>query len=160
MAADSSSERSGAARQGARELSFEQSLAELEEIVAQLEAGEKPLDESLALYEKGVAALKRCHAMLDKAEKRIRLLVKGADGGPMLRETGAPAPGKGVGEDEGGAATPSASDTGTPPPARKRSGRPGADAKPAARGNAGPAADAGDASAGGSLFGGQKQDGS
>ena len=68
---------------------FESSLAELEDIVAQLEAGEKPLDESLALYEKGVAALQRCHAMLDQAEKRIRLLVKGPQGEPALRE-GAP----------------------------------------------------------------------
>jgi len=69
-----------------KELSFEQSLAELEEVAAQLEVGNTPLDESLALYEKGVAALKRCHAMLDKAEKRIRTLVQDAEGGAALRE--------------------------------------------------------------------------
>jgi exodeoxyribonuclease VII small subunit len=70
--------------------SFEKSLSELEEIVSQLEAGEKPLDESLSLYERGVAALKRCHLVLDKAEKRIRTLVRGADGEPALRETEMP----------------------------------------------------------------------
>src|SRR5438045_383067 len=66
--------------------SFESALAELEEIVAQLEAGEKPLEESLALYERGVGALKRCHGILDKSEKRIRLLVKDASGAPALRD--------------------------------------------------------------------------
>ena len=60
--------------------SFEELLAKLEDIVGQLEAGAKPLEESLALYEQGVEALKRCHLILDRAEKRIRLLVKGADG--------------------------------------------------------------------------------
>lgn len=70
--------------------SFEDALAELEEIVAQLEGGAKPLDESLDLYEKGVGALKHCHGILDKAEKRIRLLVKNAHGEPELRETELP----------------------------------------------------------------------
>jgi exodeoxyribonuclease VII small subunit len=65
---------------------FEHCLQELEQIVSQLEAGEKPLDESLALYEKGIAALKRCHAILDKAEQRIRMLVKSPDGTPTLRD--------------------------------------------------------------------------
>jgi len=65
---------------------FENCLEELEAIVAQLEAGEKPLDESLALYEKGVTALKHCHQILDKAEQRIRLLVRGPGGEPTLRE--------------------------------------------------------------------------
>ena len=66
--------------------SFEDALAELEEIVAQLEAGAKPLDESLALYEKGVGALKHCHGILDKAEKRIRLLVKNARGEAVIED--------------------------------------------------------------------------
>src|SRR5947208_1198320 len=66
--------------------SFEDALAELEEIVAQLEAGEKPLEESLALYERGVGALARCHGILDKSEKRIRLLVKDASGAPALED--------------------------------------------------------------------------
>lgn len=67
--------------------SFETSLEELETIVSQLESGAKPLDESLLLYEKGIAALRRCHSVLDVAEKRIRILVKGASGEPELRES-------------------------------------------------------------------------
>ena len=63
---------------------FEKSLETLERIVRQLEAGEKPLDESLALYEQGVSALKHCHELLDHAEQRIRLLVRGASGAPVL----------------------------------------------------------------------------
>ena len=65
--------------------SFEQKLAELEDVVRQLEAGEKPLEESLTLYERGVAALKTCHVMLDRTEQRIRLLVKDHAGVPALR---------------------------------------------------------------------------
>jgi exodeoxyribonuclease VII small subunit len=70
--------------------SFEALLARLEEIVSQLEAGERPLDESLALYEGGVAALKRCHVTLDRAEKRIRLLLQDSNGNPQLREAELP----------------------------------------------------------------------
>jgi len=75
--------------------SFEDALAELEDIVGQLEAGSKPLDESLALYEKGVGALKHCHSILDKAEKRIRILVRNAQGEPDLREAEIPDAGAG-----------------------------------------------------------------
>jgi exodeoxyribonuclease VII small subunit len=59
--------------------------------VQQLEAGELPLEESLQLFEQGVGALKRCHAILDKAEKRIRLLIKGPDGEPQLQDANLPA---------------------------------------------------------------------
>ena len=52
--------------------------------------GAKPLDESLALYEKGVGALKHCHGILDKAEKRIRLLVKNERGEPVLEDAPLP----------------------------------------------------------------------
>lgn len=75
--------------------SFEDALNELEDIVGQLEAGTKPLDESLALYEKGVGALKHCHGILDKAEKRIRVLVKNARGEPELRDAEIPNAGAG-----------------------------------------------------------------
>lgn len=68
-------------------VSFEDSLGELEQIVARLEAGERPLDESLALYEKGVTALKQCHLILDRAEKRIRRLVQGPNGEPVLQDS-------------------------------------------------------------------------
>lgn len=61
-------------------MSFEQGLARLEKIVALLERGEVPLDESLALYEEGAGLIKRCNAALDQAEKRVSILLQGEDG--------------------------------------------------------------------------------
>jgi exodeoxyribonuclease VII small subunit len=55
-------------------VSFEAALAELEDIVAQLESGKLPLAESLDRYERGVRRLRQCHALLEAAEKRIALL--------------------------------------------------------------------------------------
>ncbi len=61
-------------------LRFEDLLAELEEIVGQLEGGQIGLDEALAKYEKGIAALKQCHEILKAAEKKIEILAKNPDG--------------------------------------------------------------------------------
>jgi exodeoxyribonuclease VII small subunit len=55
-------------------LSYEQALAELESIVASLEANQLPLEESLALFERGQALTRRCAEVLDKAELRIKQL--------------------------------------------------------------------------------------
>jgi exodeoxyribonuclease VII small subunit len=57
-----------------KELFYEQALAELEAIVASLEANKLPLDESMALYERGQALTKHCVALLDKAELRVKQL--------------------------------------------------------------------------------------
>lgn len=59
---------------------FEQSLAALEDRVRRLESGEVSLDESLDLYEQGVALARRCHEHLDRAEERVAALAQGADG--------------------------------------------------------------------------------
>ncbi|MEC5400263.1 exodeoxyribonuclease VII small subunit [Uliginosibacterium sp. H1] len=56
------------------EPSFEEALAELERIVADMEAGELPLEESLQRYQRGVALLRQCQGRLDVAEQRIRVL--------------------------------------------------------------------------------------
>ncbi|MFZ2098150.1 MAG: exodeoxyribonuclease VII small subunit [Anaerolineales bacterium] len=56
------------------ELSYEQALAELEEIVASLEANKLPLDESMALFERGQALTRHCVELLDKAELRVKQL--------------------------------------------------------------------------------------
>jgi len=58
---------------------FEQSLGELERIVNSLEDGGIGLEESLALYEKGVGLLKQCYVQLRQAEQRIQVLI-GVDG--------------------------------------------------------------------------------
>lgn len=63
---------------------FENSLAEVERIVAGLESGELDLTESLQQYETGIKQLKRCHAMLDSAEQKVSLLSGfDADGNPI-----------------------------------------------------------------------------
>ncbi|MFC2141790.1 exodeoxyribonuclease VII small subunit [Acidobacteriota bacterium] len=60
--------------------SFEKALAELESIVEKMEAGESSLDESLALFEKGVQLAKFLREELGKAEKKVEILLKNAEG--------------------------------------------------------------------------------
>lgn len=55
-------------------VSFEEAYAELEQIIARLESGELPLDESVALFERGRKLSEHCQALLDKAELRIQQL--------------------------------------------------------------------------------------
>jgi len=63
---------------------FEQSLARLEQIVAQLEDGRVDLADSLARYEEGVRLLRQCHTLLERAERRIEVLSGvDADGKPV-----------------------------------------------------------------------------
>jgi exodeoxyribonuclease VII small subunit len=59
---------------------FEEHLTRLEKIVEELEAGDLTLDDSLARYEEGVKALKRCYEILRDAEKRVEILLKSDDG--------------------------------------------------------------------------------
>ena len=59
-------------------LTFEQSLADLDRIVRELEDGQLGLEDALGRYESGVGLLKRCYAQLRAAEQRI-LLLTGAD---------------------------------------------------------------------------------
>ena len=66
--------------------SFEESVARLEEIVRALENGAATLDESLKLYEEGIALVRTCNDKLDHAEKKIRLLTQTADGGIAEKE--------------------------------------------------------------------------
>lgn len=53
------------------EMTFEEALAELEEIVGGLEGGRVPLEASIAMYERGDALRAHCDALLKKAEARI-----------------------------------------------------------------------------------------
>lgn len=55
---------------------FEGSLAELESIVKQLEAGDVPLERSLELYEKGMRLSAECRKQLEEAETRVELVSK------------------------------------------------------------------------------------
>lgn len=65
---------------------FEESLADLERVVAALEDGQLGLDAALAQYERGVALVKVCQARLAAAEQRILLLTGiDGDGQPVLQ---------------------------------------------------------------------------
>ncbi len=63
----------------AEKLSFEQSLARLDEIVRHLEKGDLPLSESISLFEEGTGLLSSCSAMLEEAEQKVVKLRKGPD---------------------------------------------------------------------------------
>jgi exodeoxyribonuclease VII small subunit len=59
--------------------SFEKLFSELEDTIAKLEAGDLPLDEALALFQRGMELAKQCGALLDQAELRIKELVPRGD---------------------------------------------------------------------------------
>ena len=59
---------------------FEDALADVEKIVGSLESGEMPLEEALAGYEKGIKAIQSCYEILEKAEAKLLILQKDADG--------------------------------------------------------------------------------
>ncbi|NBC89086.1 MAG: exodeoxyribonuclease VII small subunit [Alphaproteobacteria bacterium] len=63
-------------------MSFEQALAALEQVVRELESGEVPLDESIALYERGEKLRAACQTRLDAAQARIEKIVTDAGGQP------------------------------------------------------------------------------
>ena len=56
------------------ELSFEDALAQLEGVVQRLEGGDLPLQEALALYERGVTLSNHCQSLLDQAELKVTQL--------------------------------------------------------------------------------------
>jgi exodeoxyribonuclease VII small subunit len=58
---------------------FESAIAELEQIVKQLEDGDLPLERSLALFERGIALSRYCHDQLGAAERRIEQLTERGD---------------------------------------------------------------------------------
>ncbi|HON92948.1 MAG TPA: exodeoxyribonuclease VII small subunit [Sedimentisphaerales bacterium] len=57
-------------------LTFEEAIGQLKEIVARIEQGEIPLQDSLEQYEKGMVLIRHCRGILQKAEKRIEKISK------------------------------------------------------------------------------------
>ena len=68
-------------------LSFEQAIKELTSIVEKIEQGEIPLQDSLAQYEKGMALIKHCRTILQKAEQRIEKISKEQETGDGGQKT-------------------------------------------------------------------------
>ena len=68
--------------QNISDMSFEEALRALQQVVRQLEDGEVPLDQSIALYERGEKLRAACQARLDAAQARIEAIVLDAKGQP------------------------------------------------------------------------------
>lgn len=69
-----------------REFRFEDAYARLEEVVAEMESGELPLEELLARFEEGVKLVRDCRAFLDKARLKVEEYVERRDGQWVLRD--------------------------------------------------------------------------
>lgn len=66
------------------EMSFEEALADLESVVERLEDGRVPLEDSIALYERGDALKKHCEDRLKSAEMKVEKIVGGDPDNPVL----------------------------------------------------------------------------
>ncbi len=66
-----------------KELTFEEKIARLEEIVSILEKGDALLSDSLKLFEEGTKLIAECSAQLDTAEQQVVKLSKGPDDAPV-----------------------------------------------------------------------------
>ncbi|MFZ5964064.1 exodeoxyribonuclease VII small subunit [Thalassococcus sp. BH17M4-6] len=64
------------------EMSFEQAMTELEQVVGQLERGDVALEDSIALYERGAQLKKRCETKLKEAEEKVAAITLDGDGNP------------------------------------------------------------------------------
>jgi exodeoxyribonuclease VII small subunit len=71
-----------AANSDITQLTFEKAIEELESIVARLEGGKVPLEESVAIYERGETLKRRCEELLRQAETRIEKITLDASGQP------------------------------------------------------------------------------
>ena len=67
-------------------LSYEESMNELEKVVKELESNELTLDESIKKFEKGMELSKHCSKLLEGAEKKISVLVEKGDGTNTLED--------------------------------------------------------------------------
>ena len=65
-----------------KKLPFERAIEELESIVKRLEEGKVPLEESVAIYERGEILKKRCEELLQQAEARVEKITLDASGKP------------------------------------------------------------------------------
>jgi exodeoxyribonuclease VII small subunit len=69
-----------------KKMTFERAIEELESIVRRLEEGKVPLEESVAIYERGETLKKRCEELLRQAEARVEKITLDANGRPSGSE--------------------------------------------------------------------------
>ena len=67
-------------------MTFEQSMQRLEQIVRTLERGDAQLDESLKLFLEGTELVRSCGKLLDEAELQVKKVMTAADGSPVLED--------------------------------------------------------------------------
>lgn len=63
-------------------MTFEEAMAELEQVLDKLERGDVALDDSIALYERGAALKARCDAKLKEAEEKVAAITLDGEGNP------------------------------------------------------------------------------
>lgn len=69
-----------------KNMTFEQSMERLEQIVRSMERGDVALDESLKLFHEGTELVRSCGRLLDEAELQIKKVTAAADGSPRMEE--------------------------------------------------------------------------
>ena len=69
-----------------KNMTFEQSMQRLEQIVRAMERGDVALDESLKLFQEGTELVRNCGKLLDEAELQVKKIAVAADGTPVEEE--------------------------------------------------------------------------
>jgi exodeoxyribonuclease VII small subunit len=64
----------------AKKINLEKSLADLEELVEELESGDLPLETAMKKFEEGIKLTRGCQAALKDAEQKVQILLKSAGG--------------------------------------------------------------------------------
>ena len=69
-----------------KSLNLEKALADLENLVEELESGELPLEKAMKKFEEGIKLTRGCQAALKEAEQKVEILLQGAGGEESLEE--------------------------------------------------------------------------
>ena len=67
-------------------MSFEERMQRLEQIIRAMERGEVPLEESLKLFQEGTQLVASCEKMLDNAQLQVKMVLTAPDGSPVLED--------------------------------------------------------------------------
>ena len=66
-----------------KNMTFEQSMARLEQIVRTMERGDAPLEESLKLFQEGTELVRNCNMLLENAQLQVKKIMTAPDGSPV-----------------------------------------------------------------------------